>query len=163
MSADAPIWKGDWKRRLAERIAALGFQSLDHFLESRPHRTYEELASELGGDVAAIQLSSSQFAQANLIGRLREAAQDSLTRELWARLRRGWPSSTDDWERRAAAFAAWVSHIEVAAQAPELRGRLDAVWHVLEAKARSGWLPKDPRDPLIDEAFQIGWPIDATA
>lgn len=158
-----------WQGRLRARLREMGYATMEAWLADNPGLTYIELAERLGNEVAVpAGIVRIQFEEAKARGRLREAAMDSLPREIKDRLPSGWQKmseyeasvSADQIERiiflTASAFGFWAPHLDsVANKHPAL-----AVWKALEQSYPPvGWKPSGPTDPLIVAAFEKGWPI----
>jgi hypothetical protein len=159
---DTP-WQGDWKERLVEKLASMGFGTLEEFLSANPGVGYVNLAKMLtDANVAALQLYGEQIRTAASTGRLREGAKDSLVRFLAEHIKRGWDASRHFTFRLAAALADWKSSlIQFGSQNSDFPAKLDAVINALrEASPPKGWVPKSPSDEHIERAFAKGWPID---
>jgi hypothetical protein len=105
-------WSPDWPDRVGSAIRSLGFANLTDFLASMPARPYGEIANHLG-QVAPIQVIAVQFREAKSAGRVREAAKDSLCRNLVEQLPDGWGIGDNaDWQS-VRALSSWSSEIQV--------------------------------------------------
>jgi len=160
MSNLADIWSTDWEQRLRERVQARGFDRVADYLAAHPLASYAELADDLGDDVAPIQVTRLQLAEAKEANVLREAAADVLVRVLRADLPEGWGRvpAGDDAEPdylNASAFASWGAPMKWAGVADDVVAGVGAQ---LKARATPGWLPMGPRDQVIVAAFDAVWP-----
>lgn len=156
----AEAWIGDWRGRIRGYVRAQGYITLSAFLSDYPGHTYGQLAEILGPDVAPIQIAETARDDAETTMALRAIAQDALVRYLQAHLPQGW-GSVDKLTHfnRAHAFAAWASLLNRAKQSRETDGRAQSVWNALEQLApEPSWQPTSPHDPLIQRAFDLGWP-----
>jgi hypothetical protein len=158
-----PTWEGDWQTRINLKIKGKGYLDIRSFLKAHPGIPYTELARELGPDVAAVQLVRMQMrdAQENLA--LREAVMDSLVRCLRENLTDGWvqnKSQARDFQT-ALAYSNWAGFVKRQGELPELERTVSLIWDsLLELEPSIGWAPRSASDPLIEKAFQIGWPPD---
>ena len=151
-------WKGDWKSRLAARLPALGYGTLQQLLEKNPAISYVRLAEMLGDDVAALQLVWTQFEAAKSQGTIRQAAKDSLAREINGHIKRGWATVRHADFRRAHAFAAWCGPVRDGH--PDGERLANNVWDTLiSLNPPADWLPGGPDDPFIVQAFDAAWPV----
>jgi hypothetical protein len=141
-------WQGNWKVRLYERIRERGYDSLTAFAEARPAVPLYLLAEELGeDDVAAVQVLSGLFAEAEQRKQVTRFVRDVLVRELSEGLPDGWPAVLDDANRFevAQAFGRWFAYT------PEThKERTDQVMDALLATPPPpGWRPLSPDDELL--------------
>jgi hypothetical protein len=125
-----------------------------------PGQPYTVLAERLGGDVAALQLEWMQYEEAEAKGSLRDAAMDSLARDLHAYLPNGWRNGAKEDFDTSSAFAVWATRLEQ--RSANVKAYANAVWDALEALSPpAGWSPTGPDDPLVKQAFLLGWPNPA--
>ena len=149
-------------------VRRLGFDSVTDLIAERPRATYQDLARELsascdpGVRVAPVALRILQVNDAHQRGRLREAAADALVRCLREVVRGGWAVSKRAEVDALSAFSAWSSTFAAPAVAmPAAHKFSQAVWEALRAlPPEQGWLPADGADPLVEEAFRVGWPAE---
>lgn len=162
------IWSSDWKTRLYERLAARGYTQVSEWLAARPGAPYAQLAAEMGDDVAPVQVTRLQLAEALRAGHLREASKDVLVRYIREAMPDGWrhkPRGSESFELdflQVAPFADWAVRMDEAAPA-EAAAFKDAVWRGLQAISDETWLPRDAHDPFIGEIFDRAWPLNAVA
>jgi hypothetical protein len=145
-----------WQAEVTERARELGAVSVRAFVENHPEATYAELADLLGPQVMPIQVYELHLREAHAVGpaAFREAAADSLVRELRAHLEGGrW---SDDDEDNIPAWATWVSSLARVEADREVTTRL---WAALKAHAKPGWRPSSKDDPVIVAAFDEAWPL----
>jgi hypothetical protein len=123
-----------------------------------PARPYEEAANWLG-QFAPIQLIAIQFREAKSLGLVREAAMDSLSRNLVEQLPHGWGSCDNaDWQA-IKALSSWSSEIQVTGELDEYKSTLLAIAKELRALPPPvGWVPSGPDDPLLVSIFDLQWP-----
>ena len=159
MTQTEQTWQRDWPNALREAVHSLGFSSLTDALAAMPGRPYGEVANRLG-NVAPIQVIAIQFREARQSGRVRDAAKDSLCRNLVERLPNGWRvGEKSDWQS-VLALSSWSSEIKVTGECPELESTLFAVSSALRATPPpTGWIPLGPHDRIIESAFDLHWPI----
>lgn len=162
-----PAWQGNWEKRIYDRLFQLDFASLTAFADRRPIATLERLAQELGpgSDVAPVQLEWLLRHEAREAGRVHRFARGVLVRQMHEYFPRGWmradrpspgPSSPNEW-CRASLYATWCGRVGEEYDAPAER-----VWDSLQEIAAVGWLPVNPDDPIIVQAFREGqFPEDA--
>jgi hypothetical protein len=123
---------------------------------------YVSLAKALAdARVAPSQLYGEHIRVAKKTNRLREAARDSLVRFLVGHLKKGWGKGRHFEFRLASAVAAWkTSILQFGINTSSMATLLDAVVDALEKAAPpQGWIPKSPADPLVQDAFENGWPV----
>lgn len=152
-------WSGDWQRRLNDRLTGLGFDSAEAFVVAREGKTFEQLARELGPDVAPVQVEMMYLRECRDAGRMVEAAAECLARTVIERFPRGWGVGVRLDYRTASALAAWISDMKNDIDQSGLGAEvLDAVADALQKthQPSKGWLPKNGQDPLIQQAFKIG-------
>lgn len=143
-------WRGDWITRIYQYVEARGFTSVSAFAATRPTATLLELASELGDDVAALQLEGVLHAEAEKTGEVDIFARDLLARCIREALPIGWDAGENLAFERAGAFANWVVGVKGLLE----EATRDAVWDALNrAEIPTGWLPSGPDDPIIACAF----------
>jgi hypothetical protein len=142
-------WVGDWKKRIRERIALLGFQTVGDFIESKQGVSLLRLADEVGKeDVAADQLMRMYRDEASHD----EQSFTRFSRSMFSRYIRD--TVLDGWRapntfQRAHAFAQWCGAVGEARKPAARR-----VWHALMAIAPEGWLPSGTDDPVLVAAFK---------
>jgi hypothetical protein len=143
-------WEGKWEERIYRYARGLGFQNLTDFAEARPQATFEDLARELGPDVAQVQLEVLLRGEALEGGRLKRFAMSSLVRTLREWLPEGWAVG-ERWDfNRARALAKWSSIV-----GSEYRGEVEALREALRStKVEKGWLPESISDALIVDLFK---------
>jgi hypothetical protein len=152
-------WSPDWKGRISDSVQVLGFSNLTDLLAAMPSRPYGDIATLLG-NFAPIQIISVQFQEAKLAGKVRDAAKDSLCRNLVEKLPKGWGNGENSEWKSVMALSGWSSEIQVTGGCEELRPILMAVSDALcELPPPKGWSPKGPDDLLIESVFQSHWPI----
>jgi hypothetical protein len=146
-------WKGNWKNRVYERVAARGFSTVTDFADSRPTASLLELADELGPeDVAAIQLETLLYDEAKESGYVDRFARSLLVRSLRERIPDGWNvGERYDFDSEAAGgFGRWTAILD------EMHD--EAAWQVWQslraANIPRGWLPSGPDDPILLRAFE---------
>src|SRR5215469_1203549 len=84
-------WQGNWKKRILARLQTQGFATVTDYLRQKPALPYLEVADLLGeNDVAAFHVEWLHFEEAVTYGQFREAAIDSLVREISYHLPNGW-------------------------------------------------------------------------
>ena len=152
-------WSGNWKQQVVDRLDGLGFESVVRFVGSRPGLSFGELAKELGSDVAHMQLQRLYLEDCLADGHLVEAAAECLARTIAERLPRGWGNGTRLDYRTASALAAWISDMLSRIEQSELEeAALEGIATALRDSVIPpiGWMPTSGRDPLIQQAFQIG-------
>lgn len=153
----AQSWQGDWRARLAERLASHGVASATAHAAARPSATLPELASLLGADVAPIQLRWLMLEEARASGpdALAHYARDLLARELRRYTPSGW-NPGDDF--KSGTFGAWAAGLP-----DEYESIALDVWEaLLRARPPAGWTPAGTDDPLLVEAFRAAWPTSET-
>lgn len=145
--------------KITNRLKALGFESLRDYLAARPAVPYTELAEELGDGVLGLHIATLHVRQAE---DKRSMAADALARALRQVLVQGWdrtpatePGVTPDFVT-ITAWSYWVSLLDTAAPAEDV---MDRLWDGLKARARPGWIPTGPSDPIIAATFDEAWPV----
>ena len=148
-------WDGDWESRIYERINELGFESYGDYLQARRGRSYRELAAELSKDDNAAPIAPVQLqhlhAQNVSPAQRQHAILDSFVRFLRGALRKGWGVGIH-WQTNVIGdLSSW--HVTWG-QGDEL----DAFERqVFGMNPKSGWIPKDSDDPIIQEAARRVW------
>ena len=155
---DEATWTADWPKRVLSRLRIQGFETVRDFLKRYPAKPYTHLVKMIAPWVAAMQLTRLQMEEALREGRLRDAAMDSLTRNL-NELPDGWVPDGETESRAAAAAAHSTTLIVIDGRSPKLRSTMLEVYRVLKGmRPPIGWRPAGPDDPLIVEAFEQAWP-----
>lgn len=149
----------DWMKHISVAAKSRGFHRLSELLATMPCRPYAEVASALGVP-APIQIVAARFREPENDWQFREAAKDSLCRNLVEQLPDGWGiGDASEWQA-VRALSSWTSEIQVTGGRGDLKSQLHAVARVLrEAKPPNGWSPIGPSDPLIEYSFDLGWPL----
>lgn len=141
-----PAWQGDWKGRIAQEVSLCGVTSLRELIAAKQWSTFPEVADGIGA-VAPIQVLFALREEYVREGTIRDFAADALCKYLTEYL--GGAVRSRDLEGRAAsAFAVW----EVALGSASRRAA-DSVWHELLPRLKTGWLPRDSRDPTLSLVF----------
>jgi len=149
-------WCDDWQKHHRERILATGVSSISEFLRKHPAEPYHKLAKYLDGPVAAVQFIKLNFDEAIARGTAREACKDLLVRTLNDDLKRGWQRGFHWESNRAGAYAHFVTFIW---GPDEYRDFGERVWDALKGlDPPPDWIPQSIDDPLIEKAFDLGWP-----
>lgn len=150
-------WSPDWPDQVESKARALGFANLTELLAGMPARPYGEVANRLG--VVPMQVLAVQYREAGLTGRIRDAAKDSLARNLVQKLPNGWGMGEDaDWQA-VHALSSWSSGIQVTGGRPDLRPMLLRIANALRTlPPPQGWVPCGPSDPIIEYVFESEWP-----
>ena len=144
-------WEHDWPIRAYERINELGFNSLYEFVDSRPTASLLSLAHELGPGIAAVQLESLWFREAERTDRLSHFLGSLLIRRIRQALPQGWANDDKFEVNLAGAFATWENMADRVLSDPA-RGH---IWDRLRSlPAPSGWLPKVPPDELTSSLLE---------
>ena len=149
-------WMLDWPDRVARLVRAMGYADLQSLLATMPAATYEEVANEIGHDVAPIQVLVVQFKEAKLANAVRRAAMDSLARQVTDEFPQGWGIAERPEYRSAVALADWISSIVVSGDCEAYENRLDNIADSLQPP--TGWIPTGADDPVIRAAFDMHWP-----
>ena len=168
MSEPLTAWTGDWRSRITSRLEALGCTSLCSFLQTRPHLTYDQIASELGKplqnggiDVAAAQIQKLQFDVVDSTPtHFVLNAKDSLVRILRQHLKKGWGCGTRVEFQRANAKVAWIALVSDGHSCRLGEQLAQRVWTILStSEIPQDWLPFNLEDEIIQHAFDT---CDAT-
>jgi hypothetical protein len=157
------IWTGNWYQRVAARIRSLGYKDATAFALAFPCEPYVDLVRRLGTDIPAVQFECVQFDEAERCKTIRDAAMDSLIRDLHWHLKSGWEGGTRGYFATSSASVDWLLRLEgTSRNAPinsALRMRGEAVWKALEAlQPPIGWVPAGVDDHYITSAFNEAWP-----
>jgi hypothetical protein len=145
-----PAWRGDWHRRIAERIGERGYDDFLAYLRGNAGVSYSELARELADvdDIAPVQLETLHAEQVETEQR-QAAILDSLTRFLRGALTKGWGVGPY-WESRViGALSSWSV---TWGGGPQLKKIKKALFSVPPPK---GWTPDPERDPLLEKIFEV--------
>jgi hypothetical protein len=179
--AQGQAWLGDWRARAHARLSGLGFRTFADLAASKPRTSIVQLANRLSidpltganlSDVAAVQVSSLWVAEAELAGpeAVEWMARFALVGELQERIPEGFP----DWNAEVVRYRAKRSLqspvwrlIQCFGALGDLMGeaydrRSHRVYESLIQRAErgdvpAGWLPADPGDPILAEAFRNNW------
>ena len=172
-----PPWEGDWKARLAERLAEHGFATISAFADSRPGTAPKALADELGrkidagesasapplaGDLAPVQLIWALLDEAKAGHRIEQRARDLFVRGLRDALPKGWPPArgeTTPETRKPLGVALILWSGDIRSHLPEYAATVNAAADALltERSIPVGWLPTSVDDPLLIELFRRHW------
>ncbi|MBS0261518.1 MAG: hypothetical protein JSS02_06130 [Planctomycetes bacterium] len=154
LSESQNVWSPGWTDRIHTSVRSLGFADLTQLLDSMPAAPYSEVAHHLG-KFAPIQIVAVQFKEARLANRVRDAAKDSLSRNLNEQLPGGWGSGNNADFKQASALANWFSELTVTGECGIFK---DVANEILEHfDAPFGWKPNGPNDPVIEKAFNQWW------
>jgi hypothetical protein len=158
MAENEATWTADWPMRVKRRLREQGFETIKDFLKKHPAVPYVDVVNKIASWVAAMQLSRLQMEEAKEQGKLREAAMDSLARNLNA-LPNGWVVDSATESQAARAVARTSALIAVDGNSPQYDDQMLIVYNALkELNPSIGWRPSGPDDPLIQKAFGRGWP-----
>jgi hypothetical protein len=151
-------WQGNWKKRLLDRLQTQGFTTLTDYLRQKPAVPYLEIADLLGKeDVAAFHVEWLHFEEAIQHGKLREAAIDSLIREIAHHLPNGWKEEAKGDFNTASVWGDWIVRLENYAN--NIKPIASAVWTQLsDSRPPAGWKPQNLDDQRIIRAFEKAWP-----
>ena len=145
---------------LRDAISSKGFSNPADFFVKYPTASYTTLARTLGPSIAPLALVKLRYQLARHEGSLREAARESLIRELNGHLKRGWGVGTNARFHCASAFSFWLNGFKEYAYSGDDESLLLKVWDALtSSKPPTGWHPTSCNDPLITAAFEKGWPL----
>jgi hypothetical protein len=157
----APSWSENWQQRVVARLRSLGCVGVVEYLARFPGEPYVSVAKSLGDDIAALQLEWLHLKEAAEKRELRQAAKDSLARDLNRYLPDGWRHGAKGDFDTSSAFAVWATRLQQCEFV--LQSEANSVWDALEElKPSRGWRPVGPEDELIIQAFHKGWPEDRT-
>ena len=144
-------WEQDWPTRVYERISERGFHSLSEFFDSRPMVSLISLADELGPNVAAVQLESLWFREAEVHGRLPQVLASLLIRYVRESIPQGWRTGDTFDSMLADAFATWENIADLVLS----ESARDRVWDCLRSLSPApGWLPVVPPDALTSSLLE---------
>ena len=151
-------WRGNWKKRILDRLQAQGFATLMDYLRQKPTVPYLEIADLLGkDDVAAFHVEWLHFEEAVKQGQFREAAIDSLVREISHHLPNGWKEEAKGDFNTASVWADWIVRLENYSN--NIKPIASAVWsELLDSHPPAGWKPQAAEDYRIVRAFDVAWP-----
>lgn len=157
VAAMSTVWSRGWGDWISQRLADHGFSSVHEMLLSRGGKAYDEIAAELGDDVAPAQVAIHHLQTCADEGHFVEGAAECLARALISRLGKGWGVGPRSDYRIASALAEWVADASYTTQTEIGRADFDAIKKALRDDVRPprGWLPKDGQDPLIQRAFRL--------
>lgn len=146
-------------------VRELGYPSLLALMDAHAGQPYGKvlriLRAHLGYLVSMLQLHKMHMLEAIATRGKRGAAKDSLVRTLREHVSGGWNKGKKAREKRARACAEWVL--------PRTGGN-KSEWDRIDALAKSvwdslvamnppvDWCPSSPADPIVESAFQSGWP-----
>ncbi len=157
MTETQHTWSPDWGEQIDDRARALGYADVTELLGNMPGQPYGVVADRLGG-VAPIQIITVQFREAKRGGRIREAAKDSLVRNLNEQLPSGWGTGENAEWQSVRALASWSSELQVTGDCEELKSTLFAIAQALRGlPPPEGWVPRTPVDPIIECVFNAKW------
>lgn len=168
-----PPWEGDWKARLAERLAEHGFATISAFADSRPGTAPKALTDELrrmidagggvlAGDLAPVQLLWALLDEAKAGHRIEQRARDLFVRGLRDALPKGWPPArgeTSPETRKPLGLALILWSGDIRSHLPEYATTVTAAADAFltDRSIPVGWLPTSVDDPLLVELFRRHW------
>jgi hypothetical protein len=159
MTANDSTWDADWQKRIFIHLREKGYETINDFLRHFPAEPYVDVANRIAPWVAAMQLSRLQMQEAKHQGTIRGAAMDSIARNLNWRLPAGWAIDDKSVSEAAGAFANTSTSVVIDGQSAEFKSRIREIYQALKAlQPPNGWRPIGANDPLIQEAFERGWP-----
>lgn len=144
-------WQGNWAKRIYQYTQERGFESVTDFAAQYPLFSTIHLADLLGEDVAAVQLESLWYMEAERRGALHWFVRDLLVRQLHECMPNGWGVGTEDEFAyvRSISYGRWISSLDEAH-----RSAANKAWDQLKQQdIPVGWLPKGPDDPILEGAF----------
>jgi hypothetical protein len=156
---DGGPWSGDWRRRMALRLAQLGFASVRDFVAARPQLPFRKLTDELGQDIAAIQIQIVYLTECRDLDEVEQGAAECLARRIVEAFPKGWRRSIRADFGVATALANWKSGMLHSVEQKVLsEDDIEAIGDALTNDVRPpvGWVPESGRDPLIQRAFELG-------
>jgi hypothetical protein len=158
VSTVSAAWHGNWKSRILARLRTQGYARLTDYLRQQTAVPSIDVAELLGkDDVAALQVEWLAFEEAVEHGEFREAAIDSLLREIAYHLPGGWKKEAKGDFETAGVWAGWITRLEE--YSPTVSPLARAVWNkLLAAQPPAGWKPQSAEDGLIVRAFNEAWP-----
>lgn len=151
-------WQGNWKTRILNRLEGRGVNTLTEYLNQKPTLSYIEIANDLGkDDVAAFHVEWLHFEEAIKNDRFRDAAIDSLLRDIFHHLPNGWKRDAAGEFDTAGVWADWVVRLENYSN--NIKPIALAVWgELLKSHPPAGWKPHGLEDRRIIHAFDVAWP-----
>lgn len=150
-------WTSDWKKRLENRIQALGYTTVSHFAEAHPLETFETLVGLLGERFAPVQIRAELLREAEDAGRLRSCAAALLLRAVHS-IPGGWPivKPSEDKNTRLI-LAQWAASLPDSCKSAAI-GVFDAL--MAGHLAPPSWTPMSTSDGVIAELFASHWAQD---
>jgi hypothetical protein len=167
-----PAWEGNWKARLAERLAARGFSTISALVDERPGASINVIAAELsqtfevGGsrparDLAPVQILWALLDEANASNTVEQRARDLFVRSVRDALPTGWPpargeTSPETRKPLGLALILWSGDIRSLPEyATTVNATADAL--LIDRSIPVGWLPSTVDDPLLLDLFRRHW------
>jgi hypothetical protein len=154
------VWLGNWRTRHLQRVRDAGSPTVAEFLNRYPAIPYHKVTRRHLGDVVApIQLIQLQFDEAVANGTVREAAKDLLVRTINEQLKYGWQKGGHWRFNQAGVYSHFTNDLGTHSgdeTLKEIGKRVIAALRQLSPAA--DWIPKSNDDPLIVQAFDLGWP-----
>lgn len=169
---DGEDWKPDYPRDamfLKEQVRKsgiygalhrLGYERILDFVENYPGETFCQLAEHLS--VMPIVVYHGYAFEAVEQAATRQFAMQTLVREMLDVLPNGWihKKGSSRFEMKTTHSIAYIKgELKRVLASREDIEATDRVWNaLLDMDPPQGWLPKDINNPLIQKAFDIGWP-----
>ena len=155
------LWQENWEQTIQDKIEQLGFNTFLDYLLTVPSQPYKNVANLLGINAAPIQLIAVQYDVAKKNGEVREAAMDSLCRNIIERLPNRWNEGDNPEQIQIKALSGWASEIMVTGDLLKLEPILNKVIEVLRlTEIPDEWKPTGIDDPIILNAFNEAWLTD---
>jgi len=160
MTANDSTWDADWQKRIFIHLREKGYETINDFLRHFPAEPYVDVCQQnrsmgcgnaIGRGFRCKKPNiRGQFAvrrwirsRATLIGDSRLVGQ--LTTKAFRRLREPSPNTS--------------TSVVIDGQSAEFKSRIREIYQALKAlQPPNGWRPIGANDPLIQEAFERGWP-----
>ncbi len=146
--------------RAHKALRQSGFGALE-FIKANPGLSKIELAKLLNKGVSAIGLIMAIYEEAAKVGSVRATATDLLIRQIRDEFPNGWSIKGN--VSAVVRLGSWDYEIEKYVPDPQIACyATKIVKHLaLDSPPPEGWKPSLQQDVLIDDLFNIYWPIES--
>jgi hypothetical protein len=156
------LWPADWEEQVLAAVHELGYTDMFTFVRAYPTEGFYDLGKRLDDLAPPAMLSILYYRDAVLCGDIRSAAIDGLIRSFHDICPAGWNNPRPGLMpeiNEINLISTWEVELKAVDERfpPLAQAVFNAIWYSYPPK---GWKPTGPEDPIIQRAFEIGWPVE---